>query len=105
MASSIISYFKNIFQGAAMEAAREMRYLPECPSPPRISTQVPVIDPGVPRTPEMIAQKLRERYVAVCESKDKHEKQLKKTQDEIQQIQKDIDELRMKAPEAADRFR
>lgn len=28
--------------GAAMEAAREMLYPPECPSPPRITTQVSV---------------------------------------------------------------
>lgn len=88
-----------------MEAAREMRYLPECPSPPRISIQVPIIDPGVPRTPEVIAQKLRERYNAVCESKEKHEKQLQKTQDEIRHIQKEMEELRVKAPAAAERFR
>lgn len=88
-----------------MEAAREMRYIPECPSPPRITVQVPVIDPGVPRTPEMIAQKLRERYMAVCESKEKHEKQLEKTQEQIEQIQKEIEELKVKAPVAADRFR
>lgn len=88
-----------------MEAAREMRYLPECPSPPRITTQVPVIDPGIPRTPAMIAQKLRERYLAVCESKEKHEKQLQKTQDDIVQLEKEIEELKKKAPIAADRFR
>lgn len=88
-----------------MEAAREMRYLPECPSPPHITAPVSAIDPGIPRTPEMIAQKLRERYMSVCESKEKHEKQLEKTQDQIQQIQKEIEELKVKAPVAADRFR
>lgn len=88
-----------------MEAAREMRYIPECPSPPRITAQVPVIDPGIPRTPEMIALKLRERYVAVCESKEKHEKQLQKTQEDIEQVEKEIEDLKKKAPLAADRFR
>lgn len=91
--------------GAAMDAAREMRYVPECPSPPRITTQIPVIDPGIPRTPEMIAEKLRERYVVVCESKEKHEKQLEQTQDDMERIQNEIEELKLKAPAAADRFR
>lgn len=89
--------------GAAMEAAREMLFAPECPSPPQISA--PVIDPGVPRTPEMILQKLREHYENAHQSKEKHEKQLQKTQDDIKQIRRDINELEIKAPEAADRFR
>lgn len=94
-----------VFEGAAMEAARELRYLPECPSPPHITTHIPIIEPGLPRTPQMIAQKLRERYMAVYESKEKHEKQLDKTRDDIEQIQKEIEELKLKAPVAADRFR
>lgn len=89
--------------GAAMEAAREMLYPPECPSPPQISA--PTIDSGVPKTPEMIVQKLREHYENVRQSREKHEKQLEKTQEDIKLIKKEIEELKIKAPEAANRFR
>ncbi|CAH1102662.1 unnamed protein product [Psylliodes chrysocephalus] len=91
--------------GAAMEAAREMLYPPECPSPPRITTQVPLIEPGIPRTPQMIAEKLKEQYEKVLQSRQNHEIQLDKTREDIQEVMKEIEELKLKAPNAADRFR
>ncbi|CAG9863520.1 unnamed protein product [Phyllotreta striolata] len=91
--------------GAAMEAAREMLYPVECPSPPRITTQVPIIEPGIPRTPQMIAEKLREQYEKVLRSRDAHEAQLDKTRNDIDEVKKEIEELKVKAPTAATRFR
>lgn len=89
--------------GAAMEAAREMLYPLECPSPPQISA--PTIDPGIHRTPEMIVHKLREHYESIQQSREKHEKQLEKTQEDIKHIKREIEDLKIKAPEAANKFR
>ncbi|KAG5896386.1 hypothetical protein JTB14_009591 [Gonioctena quinquepunctata] len=91
--------------GAAMEAAREILFPPECPSPPQITTHIPVIDPGVPRTPQMIAAKLQEHYENVYNSREKHKNQLQKTQEDIQEVMTEMAELKVKAPNAADRFR
>lgn len=88
-----------------MSIAQEMIFLPDCPAPPIISPQIPVIDPGVPRTPQMIAEKLREHFQKVCASRDYNIAQLKKTREDIQQVTKELDELRFKAPGAAERFR
>lgn len=66
---------------------------------------VPKMDPEVPRTPEAIIQKLREHYEDVCKSKNDNCKNLKEIQDEIANVTKEIDELKLKAPKAADRFR
>ncbi|XP_072388932.1 PAX3- and PAX7-binding protein 1 [Diabrotica undecimpunctata] len=91
--------------GAAMEAAREMFYPMEPPSPPRISAQVPFIEPGIPRTPQMIAEKLREQYEKINQSRANHEAQLEKTRNDIQEAMNELDELKIKAPDAAERFR
>nr|XP_023020543.1 PAX3- and PAX7-binding protein 1 [Leptinotarsa decemlineata]XP_023020544.1 PAX3- and PAX7-binding protein 1 [Leptinotarsa decemlineata] len=91
--------------GAAMEAAREVLFSLECPSPPQISTHIPVIDPGIPRTPQMIAAKLQEQYENVYRSQEKHKNQLQKTQEDIQEVMAELAELKLKAPAAANRFR
>ncbi|XP_057654367.1 PAX3- and PAX7-binding protein 1 isoform X2 [Diorhabda carinulata] len=91
--------------GAAMEAARELLYPVECPPPPNISTQLPIMKPGIPRTPKMIAEKLKEHYEQVNQSKQNHELQLQKTRKDIEEVVKELEDLKMKAPNAADRFR
>lgn len=66
---------------------------------------VPKMDPGVPRTPEAIVQKLREHYEDVCKSKSDNSKKLKEIQEDVVNITKEIEDLKLKAPKAADRFR
>ncbi|KAJ8978174.1 hypothetical protein NQ317_009662 [Molorchus minor] len=78
--------------GAAISMAQEMLYPPECPPAPRITTQVPVMEPGIPRTPQMIAEKLREHFQ-------------NRVQEDIQQTTIELEELKIKAPTAAQRFR
>jgi GC-rich sequence DNA-binding factor len=70
-------------------------------------TTIPVqaIDPGVPRTPQMIADKLREHYEGVCASREMNIKKLQQTQQDIEQITSELDELKTKAPKAAERFK
>ncbi|KAH0817559.1 hypothetical protein GEV33_005232 [Tenebrio molitor] len=63
------------------------------------------IDPGVPRTPQMIADKLREHYEGVCASREMNIKKLQQTQQDIEQITSELDELKTKAPKAAERFK
>ncbi|KAJ8942846.1 hypothetical protein NQ314_009908 [Rhamnusium bicolor] len=91
--------------GAAMSMAQEMMYPPQCPSPPRITTHIPVIDTGAPKTPQMIAEKLREHFQNVCMSRERNKVQLQKTQEDIQQVTQELEDLRVKAPGAAERFR
>lgn len=53
----------------------------------------------------MIAEKLKEQYEKVLQSRQNHEIQLDKTREDIQEVMKEIEELKLKAPNAADRFR
>ncbi|CAH1183754.1 unnamed protein product [Phaedon cochleariae] len=91
--------------GAAMEAAREILFPPECPSPPQISIRAPAMEPGIPRTPQMIAGKLREHFERVSGSRERHMEQLEKTREDMQEVVKELEELKIKAPNAAERFR
>lgn len=63
------------------------------------------MDPGVPRTPEAILGKLKQQYESVLESRESNEKLLKQTQEDIVNTTKELEELKMKAPIAAERFR
>lgn len=65
----------------------------------------PLIDPDIPRTPEMIAEKLRERFADACQSKQQHLTKLHKIQEDIEQASEELEDLKLKAPEAAEKFR
>ncbi|KAL3281217.1 hypothetical protein HHI36_004431 [Cryptolaemus montrouzieri] len=65
----------------------------------------PVIEPGIPRTPQMIVDKLKEHFQDVSVSREKHAEQLEKVQQDIIDMSEELEALRVKAPEAADRFR
>lgn len=92
--------------GAAMSAAQEMMLpyqLAQETKPSKI--QAPLIDPGIPRTPEMIADKLREHYRETCASRDENVAKLKRIQEDLDQAQEELEDLKVKAPEAAEKYR
>lgn len=72
---------------------------------PQVTIPSPIIDPGIPRTPEMIAEKLREHYREVCDSRDQNLDKLNKVQEDIEQASDELQELKIKAPVAAEKFR
>lgn len=63
------------------------------------------MDPGVPRTPQAIADKLKEHYDSLCASKEANLERLRKTQDEITQVTEELKDLQKQAPVAAEKFR
>ncbi|XP_030765367.1 PAX3- and PAX7-binding protein 1 isoform X2 [Sitophilus oryzae] len=95
--------------GASMTAAQELmnEYQTELQvqSLSLSKQQVPIIDPEVPRTPEMIAEKLREHFKEVCNSREQNLVKLKKVQDDIDEANEELEDLKIKAPEAAEKFR
>lgn len=84
--------------------AQEILFNDYSNEPPPTVTK-PAIDPGIPRTPDMIAAKLREHYQNVCESRNDNLKKLETIQSDIEQATKELEELKMKAPIAAERFK
>lgn len=72
---------------------------------PVVTTPSQAIDPVIPRTPQMIADKLREHYQSVCESRENNIKKLQQNQQDIEQISKELEQLKTKAPLAAERFK
>ncbi|RZC39690.1 PAX3- and PAX7-binding protein 1 [Asbolus verrucosus] len=75
-------------------------------SQPQVATiPAQAIDPGIPQTPQMIADKLREHYESVCASREINNEKLQQTQKDIEQITLELDELKTKAPVAAERFK
>ena len=66
---------------------------------------VPKIGPDVPRTPEVIVEKLREQYQSMCSSRDENVTKLQQIKDDMGKISDELDELKLRAPKAADRFR
>ncbi|CAG9768997.1 unnamed protein product [Ceutorhynchus assimilis] len=94
--------------GAAMTAAQDMmlaEYQAEKEAQNKVKAQPPLIDPDIPRTPEMIADKLREHYRDVCNSRDDNLLKLKKLHEDIEQSTEELEELKIRAPEAATKFR
>ncbi|VEN47430.1 unnamed protein product [Callosobruchus maculatus] len=94
--------------GAAMEAARELLYPPECPPAPRISAPMLATvgaAPVVARTPQAIAASLREHLEAAQQRRDQHQKRLDEVAVEVERLKVELDDTRNKAPEAASRFR
>ncbi|XP_060518822.1 PAX3- and PAX7-binding protein 1 isoform X2 [Cylas formicarius] len=92
--------------GAAMSAAQDVMVEGhQTELVPVSQPQLSAIDPGIPRTPEMIAQKLRDHYKEICSSRDENLTKLKNIQQEIQQAGEELEDLQLKAPEAAERFR
>ncbi|KAK9879757.1 hypothetical protein WA026_006819 [Henosepilachna vigintioctopunctata] len=89
--------------GAAAALAQELIYNSE--QNQQVIIQVPIIEPGIPRTPQMIVDKLKEHFQDVCSSRENHIKQQEKVRQDIIEIRYELEELRLKAPEAADRFR
>lgn len=94
--------------GAAITAAQEMMidYQTEQDIQTQLSkAQPPVIDPDIPRTPDMIAKQLREHFNSVCSSREENLAKLRKVQEDIEQATDELEELKLKAPEAAEKFR
>ncbi|XP_044266326.1 PAX3- and PAX7-binding protein 1 [Tribolium madens] len=83
----------------------ELLYTEYQPEITTVTAPTQAIDPGIPRTPQMIADKLREHYQSVCESRENNIKKLQQNQQDIEQISKELDELKTKAPVAAERFK
>ncbi|CAH1996838.1 unnamed protein product [Acanthoscelides obtectus] len=94
--------------GAAMEAARELLYPPECPPAPRISAPVLSAATGAPvvaRTPQAIAASLREHLEAAMQRRDEHQRRLDEVAVEVERLKIELEDTKVKAPEAAGRFR
>lgn len=66
---------------------------------------VPTVDPNTQRTPEAIVEKLREKFESVCTSRKLHAKQLQQVQEDLVQVNEELEELKRRAPIAAERFR
>ncbi|XP_066143774.1 PAX3- and PAX7-binding protein 1 [Euwallacea fornicatus] len=92
--------------GAAMTAAQEimMDYQVQQTQQTK-ATVIPIIEPGIIRTPQMIAAKLKEHYSSICQSRDENLAKLRQIQEDIDQANEEIEELKIKAPEAAEKFR
>lgn len=90
--------------GAAVALAQELMMNSE-QLHQQIVIPAPVIEPGVPRTPQMIMEKLKEHYEEVCSSRDNHVERLDRIQEEIKQLTNEMDELKLRAPKSAERFR
>ncbi|EFA04029.1 PAX3- and PAX7-binding protein 1 [Tribolium castaneum] len=89
----------------ASALASDLLYTDYQPEPTAVAAPVQAMDPGVPRTPQMIADKLREHYQNVCESREANINKLQQNQQDIEQISKELEELKTKAPIAAERFK
>lgn len=63
------------------------------------------IDAAVPRTPQAIIDKLKEHYDNVSQSRDSHNLQLEQTKKDISLLTDELEDLKLKAPKAAERFR
>lgn len=64
-----------------------------------------IMDPGVPRTPQAIADKLREHYESLCASKEINLQRLRKTREEITAVTEEVQSYQTQAPIAAEKFR
>lgn len=73
--------------------------------PAPIITPQPTLDPGVPRTPQAIAEKLKEHFESIRASRDANVDKLRQTQDEIVKVTQELKECQLQAPIAAERFR
>lgn len=65
----------------------------------------PVMEPGVPRTPQMIADKLREHFQNLKNSQENNLKRLDQIRTEIDEVTSELETLKFKAPVAAERFK
>lgn len=63
------------------------------------------IEPGVPRTPQTIVEKLKEHFVSVCESRETHRLQLEQNNREMDMLSRELEDLKVKAPKAAEKFK
>lgn len=66
---------------------------------------VAIMDPGVPRTPQAIADKLREHYEGLCASRETNLEKLRKTQEEMTSVTEELKDYQTQAPIAAEKFR
>lgn len=63
------------------------------------------MDPGVPRTPQAILEKLKQQYQAVSDSKQANENRLVQIKEDVELAQQELEDLKIGATEAADKFR
>lgn len=75
--------------------------MPPLPPPPPIIK----MDPGVPRTPQVILEKLKQQYELVISSRKSNEDRLEQIQDDVITATNELDNLKVQAVVAADRFR
>lgn len=98
---------KGVTSASAAAVSQELMYeyqantVANVPPPP----PPPSLDPGVPRTPQAIAEKLREHFDGICASREKNAQKLQKTQEEITAVTKELSECQLKAPVAAEKFK
>ncbi|KAF5287978.1 hypothetical protein FQR65_LT12155 [Abscondita terminalis] len=69
------------------------------------SAQVPSVDPNTQRTPQAIVEKLREKFEEVCTSRSNHMQQLVHVQDDLVEVKNELEDLKKRAPIAAERFK
>ncbi|CAH0558279.1 unnamed protein product [Brassicogethes aeneus] len=65
----------------------------------------PAMEPGVPRTPQMIADKLKEHFQNLRDSQERNRERLEKITDDVEEVTGELQELEVKAPDAAERFK
>lgn len=88
--------------GAALPQELIYEYQQNVPIQPQISVKM---EPGIPRTPQTIIEKLREHYDCVLRSREDHGLQLEQNIREIDLLSKDLEDLKFKAPKAAEKFK
>lgn len=100
---------KGVTGASAAAINQELLYsVPEYQSTTALQQQqqpAAVMDPGIPRTPQAIAEKLKEHYESLCTSKEANVEKLQKTQEEITQATEELKDLQTQAPIAAEKFR
>ncbi|XP_019869938.2 PAX3- and PAX7-binding protein 1 [Aethina tumida] len=98
---------KGVTSATAVAMAQEYMQYNDYPSE-QVESQpnvTPVMEPGVPRTPQMIADKLREHFQNLKNSQENNLKRLDQIRTEIDEVTSELETLKFKAPVAAERFK
>lgn len=74
--------------------------VPVAPPAPTIT-----MDPGVPKTPQAIAEKLHEHFDSICTSREQNIQKLCKIQEDIVKVSNELKEYQLQAPVAAEKFK
>lgn len=63
------------------------------------------MDPGVPKTPQSVLEKIKEQYELLKSTRKSNEDRLVQINEEVLQSTNELESLKLQAVEAADKFR